>query len=149
MKINLLLLPDRDHSITEYSRGHITLKNENIVISSLGQVPDQSMMLCLAIVELLDGVSLLMNRTQTIYKFVGTDSSFQFTIQTISGKRFQISAYGNRTYDIEIEDFARKLREQVKVLLSEYTTNQVTGSCIDDLHLAFEQFDHIYAKLNP
>ncbi|MBU8899715.1 hypothetical protein KRR26_29300 [Corallococcus sp. M34] len=49
---------------------------ETGVCTSRGRSPDQAMMVCVAIVELLDGLGRFMTEKLAEYTFVGTDSSF-------------------------------------------------------------------------
>jgi len=59
-----------------YELGHMSFAGEAGLCTSRGKVPDQAMMICLALVELLDGLRRFLVERQVEYTFVGTDSSF-------------------------------------------------------------------------
>ena len=59
-----------------YELGHMSFAGEEGICTSRGKVPDQAMMICLATVELLDGLRRFLAEGQLEYTFVGTDSSF-------------------------------------------------------------------------
>ncbi len=59
-----------------FDLGHMTFIGEQGVCTSRGKNPDQTMMLAIAIKELLYGLETLLEGTRSEYRFVGTDSSF-------------------------------------------------------------------------
>jgi len=62
--------------------GDITICGESGEATSAARTPDQSVMLILSIVELLDGVRRsLLTSTNKKYRFVGVDSSFSITFR--------------------------------------------------------------------
>jgi hypothetical protein len=68
-----------EEELDVYSRGHITFQDGNTILSSQDLFPNQSMMIFIALVELLNGIRLfIVNSNKQEYNFVGTDCSFQF-----------------------------------------------------------------------
>jgi hypothetical protein len=63
-----------------FSRGHITVSGDQRSISSTDGLRDQSMMIFLSIVQLMDGIRRLSENSKD-FNFVGDDSSFQFFIR--------------------------------------------------------------------
>lgn len=64
------------------SLGHISICNEDKLLTSKNRTPDQSMMIFLSIPLLLDDISrYFQGERHQIVHFVGTDSSFQFYLQ--------------------------------------------------------------------
>ncbi|MDQ3684470.1 MAG: hypothetical protein M3430_02550 [Acidobacteriota bacterium] len=75
------------------SRGHLTISGSHGFVTSKGKTPDQSMMIFLSIVELLNGVRrLLLNRNSITYNFVGADCSFQFSINKTNQNSLAITS---------------------------------------------------------
>jgi len=64
--------------ISGFDHGHVELIiNDTILITSKGKKPDQSMMIFLTIVDLLDGLRKLVNDKKLFeFRLIGVDSSF-------------------------------------------------------------------------
>lgn len=63
--------------ISGYDMGHTEIANHQNIWTSIGKEPDESMMIFLSIVDLLDGVRGLLQNNQTgQFEWFGTDSSF-------------------------------------------------------------------------
>ena len=70
---------EAESEIDSYSLGHITLTFKNAKISSKHSNLDQSVMIFIAVADLLDGYRMFVDdKNATEYNFVGCDSSFQF-----------------------------------------------------------------------
>jgi hypothetical protein len=79
---------------TGFDMGDIRVTGNLGAVSSAGRKPSQSMMVYLALVELLDGMSRLAKTTSGHYAFTGADSSFRLDfaltragVLTITGPR--------------------------------------------------------------
>lgn len=84
---------DAGEPATGFDLGDIEVTGEHARVSSAGQKPSQSMMIYVALGELLDGLSRLSKASSGSYSFVGADSSFRldFTLtrsglMTIKGR---------------------------------------------------------------
>src|SRR4051812_47318028 len=73
-----------------YELGHMSFAGEEGICTSRGKVPDQSMMVCIAIVELLDGLTRFLVEGQVEYTFVGIDSSFSVTFRRTKKGRIAV-----------------------------------------------------------
>lgn len=65
-----------DDEITGFELGGISIKIGNKEFSSENKKPDQSMMIFLAVSDLLNGIKSLWEGKSDKFQFVGTDSSF-------------------------------------------------------------------------
>ena len=73
---------DTYESLEGFELGDLTITGENANITSKGQSPDQSMMVFLAITDLLEGVrDLVSDDSVSEFEFVGADSSFSFLLE--------------------------------------------------------------------
>ena len=80
-------VPELKQEINGLSLGHITIEGKYGIHSSVNKTPDQSMMIFIAIFELLDGVRYLVNNpTRKKYKFIGADCSFSFIVKKKKNK---------------------------------------------------------------
>jgi hypothetical protein len=66
-----------------FDLGNLTLVGNRDTVTSAGRRPDQSMMIYVAISDLLDGIRHLLKSGRGTFRFVGADSSFQlaFTLR--------------------------------------------------------------------
>jgi predicted secreted protein len=68
--------------VDTFSRGYITIRGKYGIATSKEKKPDQSMMLLLSIVQLLDSIrSFIQDSKADKYNYVGVDCSFQFFIE--------------------------------------------------------------------
>lgn len=81
--------------------GHMSFAGEEGICTSRGKGPDQAMMICLALVELLDGLRRFLVERQVEYMFVGTDSSF--SVQFRRGGKGRIAVRCGTTFLGEAE----------------------------------------------
>lgn len=69
-----------------FDLGHMEIIGRFGRISSWEQERDQSMMIFVAVADLLYGIQTLIESTQGLYNFVGTDSSFQLNFIMKKGR---------------------------------------------------------------
>lgn len=81
-------------SASGFDLGDVLVTAGQASVSSAGQKPSQSMMIYVALVELLDGLSRLARLASGSYRFIGADSSFLLDfaltaggLVTITGRR--------------------------------------------------------------
>jgi hypothetical protein len=78
---------------TGFDLGDVQVTGDQGSVTSVGQTPSQSMMIYVALVELLDGLSRLAKAGSGRYRFIGADSSFLLDFAlgkaglTITGRR--------------------------------------------------------------
>lgn len=123
-------------------RGHMTIDGKEGAVTSRGKEPDQSMMIFLSIVELLDGMRhFLSEKNASKYNFVGVDSSFQIT--AIKGENGCITLMvENRVLDTTSRnEIVRAIWEGVSQFLKRYDHCIKPGDAIrSDLTAAVEGF---------
>lgn len=130
IKFNCNILSS-DTDISPFELGDIEIVSDGVVISSNGKSPSQSMMIFIALSDLLDCICKFINDTNIVETtFVGTDSSFILTF-TKSNQNVYIK---NREQSI----FVQK-KEMVEALYS--GINNLYALYSDALENANNYFD--------
>jgi hypothetical protein len=125
-----------------YSLGDITLKGRFGSISSKDQEPSQSMMIFPSIVLLLDNIrAFLLDESAHKYRFVGIDTSFQFTVEKKPGAFVELSSRHTNLDLLPTTELVLNIWEGVVNFLDQ------SGSCIteddpvyDDLNASVKSF---------
>lgn len=124
-----------------YGLGHMSFAGKEGICTSRDKVPEQAMMICLAIVELLDGLRRFLNEEQVEYTFVGTDSSF--SVQFRRRGKGGISVRCGTTFlgEVEATPLCRAILSGVELFLGQ-PGNQLPGDdpVREDLFSAIEEF---------
>ena len=124
-----------------YELGHMSFAGEEGICTSRGKVPDQAMMIGLAIVELLDGLRRFLAERQVEYTFVGTDSSF--SVQFRRGGKGRIAVRCGTTFlgEVDGSHLCRAILSGVESFLGQ-PGNQLSGDAPvrEDLLAAIEEF---------
>lgn len=128
--------------VDSFSRGHITVEGDDEIISSKGKNPDQSMMIFLSVVHLLDGISNLMDKTiNSEFEFIGVDSSFQFFVKKEVESFIIIDSKKRSLGVIKIKDFADSLWQAIEKFVAYYTEVLDREEAIyEDLISSIQQF---------
>jgi hypothetical protein len=106
-------LPPATGRLTGFTLGHITVEGDGGSVTSAGRVPDQSMMLPLAVSDLLTGLRpLIAGPADGRYEFVGTDSSFRLVF-TRTGDRIRIAGDGGTVASVPVAEFAEVCRRDL------------------------------------
>ncbi|ABW13207.1 conserved hypothetical protein [Parafrankia sp. EAN1pec] len=103
--------------LTGFSRGHMTVEGtvegEEGSVTSAGRVPDQSMMLPLAVADLLAGLrSLIVGPGHGHYEFVGADSSFRLVF-TRTGDQIRITGDHRAVASVPLTEFVEVCRRDL------------------------------------
>lgn len=109
--------------VDDYSQGHITIEGKNGIISSKRSSINQSMMIFVAAIELLDGYRIFINnKHEGIYNFVGCDSSFTFYLIRQSKESKIIVENSDEEIIDELEqlELAKCILESSKVFFNTY-----------------------------
>jgi len=144
-------LHELEDEIDGLSRGHMTIKGEYGMHSSMNQTPDQSMMIFLAISELLDGIRYLVNHpTREQYKFIGMDCSFSFTVKKKKNQILIIKKSDEIISKTDQSDFIKVLFEEVQKFVNKYESALVKGEMAgDSLSVSINDFeDSFYDIIN-
>lgn len=92
--------------LTGFSLGHLTVTGDDGSVTSAGRTPDQSMMLPLAVTDLLDGLrALIAGPEDRRYEFVGADSSFRLAFIR-SGGHIRVVGDGGIVASVPVPTFA-------------------------------------------
>jgi hypothetical protein len=106
--------------VSGYAQGYLTVEGTASRCSSKDRVPPQSMMVFLAIVDLLDGLHRLQTPDdEKRYVFVGTDSSFQVQFEKLAGDRLRINCGKIFVGDYSVREVMTSVLHDVDHFLSE------------------------------
>ena len=106
-----------DESLSEFELGDIEIEIDGQIISSKNKKPNQSMMVFIAISDLLDGLRGMIVNGKKEFVFVGADSSFILLFK--QGKNVTHIVHNSKKYDISLTEFASSLRISVNSFLEE------------------------------
>ncbi|MCP2262648.1 hypothetical protein LX15_006390 [Streptoalloteichus tenebrarius] len=114
-------------------------------LSSKGHVPDQGMMVFVAVSDLLDGLRGLLRRGGGSFAFVGADSSFSLSF-ALRKNRVVTTAGRKKIDESETVEFIGAIRGAVENFMS----RELSGLPADDpmrgdLVAAFEEFGRLSA----
>jgi hypothetical protein len=131
-----------EDDIDGLARGHLTITGSQGTATSKGQQPDQSMMIFLSIVELLDGLRrFLLDRHASRYHFVGVDSSFQFLVTREADDAIRVMYDQNTLEVVRTEDMIAAVWAGIDRFMSRYGRYIVADDPVaDDLHSSLESF---------
>ena len=135
-----------NNEITGLSRGHITLEGSDGRASSRGKMPDQSMMIFISVIDLLDGIRrfILDSKTKT-YKFVGAGSSFSFSVTRIRNDHFSIQSGTDKIGTLSRQELVRSIWQSVSQFLERYQSYlSDTDLTLQDLDRAPDQFSKAF-----
>jgi hypothetical protein len=119
MRLSLVLQMVKGEEVSSFSRGHITVHGSQKNISSIGHLRDQSMMIFLSIVQLLDGIRHL-SESDEDFRFVGEGSSFQFFVKLRDQLICVEDTNGDVVGETRLDEFVIQLLKEVERLI---TTN--------------------------
>jgi hypothetical protein len=97
--------------------GNLEIAGPDGSVSSAGRRPDQSFMVYLGLVDLVDGLTGLADGRRRSYEFVGPDSSFIVVFRR-KGERISASAYGSQLGAEPARDVLAGLRAGIDDLLA-------------------------------
>ena len=135
-----------NQEISGLSRGHITIRGKQGIVTSEGKEPDQSMMIFISISELLDGLRrFIHDKNAATYRFVGVDSSFQFLITKVGTNRLKIEADHYVVDEVQIFSLIHAVWEGVCDFLAQYGQYRpLEDLASDDLHAAAKSFEKTF-----
>jgi hypothetical protein len=119
----------------------MSFAGEEGLCTSRGKVPDQAMMICLAIVELLDGLRRFLVEGQGEYTFVGTDSSFSVQFRRGGEGRMTVRCGAILLGEVEGSHLCRAILSGVESFLG-HPGNPLSGDAPvrEDLLAAIGEF---------
>lgn len=125
--------------VTGLSRGHVTLEGDSGIVTSAGRTPDQSMLVFLSIVDLLDGLQrLLSGPPNGDWEWVGNDSSFSTRFRRRKG-RVAVEAMGDPVGDVPDRELAHAAWHAADRFVREHRLPP-SDIAYDDLRSALEEF---------
>lgn len=129
--------------ISGFDLGNIELIiSDTKLITSKGKNPDQSMMIFLTIVDLLDGLrKLVSDKNQSDFRLIGVDSSF--TVNFIkNADRIKVVAYQEELCELIREELLQKVFTSCKDFFeSNKSMMSETDPVLEDIKQALFQFD--------
>jgi hypothetical protein len=125
--------------VSGLSRGHATLEGPGGRVTSAGRTPDQSMLVYLALVDLLDGIGDLMAASsRREWQWVGNDSSFAVNFRRSNGGVL-VHAMGEPLGAVDEAALVQAIWDGATGLLAEHRPPP-SDLIADDLDAALEEF---------
>jgi hypothetical protein len=124
-----------------FELGHMTFAGQKGICSSRGRMPDQAMMLGIAIVELLDGLKRFLSGGAAEYTFIGTDSSFSVRFRKTKGKRIAVQCGTTLVDEVEAATLCRAILAGSETFFRQPGNQFPAGDpVLADLTSALEEF---------
>jgi len=144
IKINFTVDESDDGSVHEFDMGDMIFNIGGTEFSSKGQVPSQSMMIFIAISDLLYGLSSFLTKRQSSYEFIGTDSSFRLVFTRIKKGKICIK-HASSNYDgIDEIELKNEVLKAAEGFIEQFNGNvQGSGAATCDLKSAIRDFRNI------
>ncbi|MEM7584270.1 MAG: hypothetical protein AAF560_12855 [Acidobacteriota bacterium] len=115
-----LTVSEAEEEVCGFSLGHMVVTGREGAATSVGHRPDQSMMIFLAAVELLDGLRrFLRDPAQASYHFVGVDSSFQWVAEKLRDSVLLVGIEG-RVDEVPASELTAAALAGVRNLVAEH-----------------------------
>jgi hypothetical protein len=114
-----------DNEISGFELGGISITIDNIEISSKNKIPDQSMMIFLALSDLLTGIKNLWNGKNKIFKFIGNDSSFTILFKVKKSNTLELT-YENKSFDVDFTLFRDECLKAIDNFYLKYAAKMKT-----------------------
>ena len=135
---------DIDGSVHEFDMGDMVINVDQAKLSSKGQVPSQSMMIFIAISDLLDGLRIFLMKKKNNFEFIGADSSFRLLFSR--GKKGLIRLnHANINYDgIDETELKNEVLIAAENFIGQFEENvQGSGAAVGDLISAISDFKNL------
>jgi len=141
---------ENNESVDALSLGHITVKGRSTNATSKGRTPDQSMMIFLALVELLDGVRRFSKDEKSdLYNFVGTDSSFQIFITRTKAGHLSITCDDQVVDEVAEIELVRAIWSGADAFVARYGHYLHSDDIVtEDLISSLDEFERIFNLTN-
>lgn len=119
INIRFQLSPSGD--VSGFDLGHIEVHFNGSILTSKNRIPDQSMMVFLSIVGLLDGLrAFFRNKRQGKYIFTGVDCSFFIEFRRGSNKRISININNDAIGEVDQAELMDSVHEGCSHFIDEY-----------------------------
>jgi hypothetical protein len=131
-----------EDNIDGLSRGHMTITGSQGFATSKARQPDQSMMIFLSVVELLDGVRrFILGNNASHYNFVGVDSSFQLFLTKELNDNIKLRCDQKPIDIVRTDEMIRAVWEGINRFLALYRQYIDSGDPVaNDLQASIESF---------
>lgn len=131
--------------VSGLSRGNVTMEGSGGLVTSAGRSPDQSMLVYLSLVDLLDGIGdLLSAPSGREWQWVGNDSSFVVHFRRARDK-VRIEAMGEPLGEVDEAQLARAVFDAATGLLAKHRPPP-SDLIAEDLESALEEFSDRFRR---
>jgi hypothetical protein len=128
--------------LSGFELGNVELKVDNSkIITSKGRKPDQSMMIFVTIINLLDGLrQLIFFKELTDFKLIGADSSF--TIHFMKHKdKIKLVVFEEELCDVELNELVHQVVSSCKNFVERNKSKMLDSDpVLDDINQSLRQF---------
>ena len=119
--------------LTGFELGHIDMVFENGKVSSRNRSPDQSMMIFITIVDLLDGLKeLMLNKKNKEFTLIGADSSFMIQFNRLKNHQIGVYADNKTTCEINEADLAFSIYNACISFCEKYQNQLSNENCVEE-----------------
>lgn len=128
-------------SVHEFDMGDMIINIDGAEFSSEGKVPSQSMMIFIAITELLDGLRVFLTKKNNNFEFIGADSSFRLLFSRVNKGEIRLN-HANINYDgIDEAELKKEILKAAQGFIGQFDGNiQGSGAAAGDLRSAISEF---------
>lgn len=129
-------------TISGFDLGNIHLSYNDISLSSSGKVPDQSCMLFITIVDMLNGIkNLVINEKSREFKLVCADSSFNVLFVKTKTSKYQIIVDQKVLCILERDELVKGIFNSCSKVYIQYRPRMLDNDpIIEDIELALARF---------
>lgn len=139
IKVNFIV--DSDGSVHEFDMGEMIINIDGAEVSSKGKVPSQSMMIFVAITDLMDGLRNFFTKKKSDYEFIGTDSSFRLKFSKVKKGGIRLNHAGINYDGIDEAELKREILHAAENFVGLCGDNiQGSGAALDGLNSAINDF---------
>lgn len=146
MIVRFTMRPDQGEP-SGFDRGDIVFSGPLGEASSIGHVPDQGMMLCLSVPDLLDSLTGLLTRRFSSTSFTGIDSSLRLEFRTTAKKTITVSGRSGPVAQVSPAGLAETVLSAAEELASRHLPLVPPGDPASGDYLdALERFQLVAAQ---
>ena len=126
-----------DKELSEFELGNMEIQIDKGIITSKNKIPDQNMMIFIAISDMLDGIRIMIEQKRKEYLFIGADSSFKIIFRQNNNGVLIVNE--SREYKVSLHEFIRELQRESNKFINDVasqidTEKGVMWDLLNSLH---------------
>lgn len=130
----------------EFDLGHLSISDSYTKICSKNKCPDQSMMIFIAISDLLFSIQKL-SESKNKVKFVGADSSFILNFKKLKNNKIEITDSNDGVIHTSMGELIEVVWKEVNLLYKKHSNSLIgSGAALEDWEDSMSSFKLIMNK---